>query len=74
VRTVVPERLRDKDGRRPERESAGIEARHATAAPARESAEDREKAQGKARTRALIRHARAVDANKGSPEPDTRTD
>jgi hypothetical protein len=49
----------------PKRESAGMEARHATAPPARETA-----------TKALIRHARAVDAilatedadGKGSPE------
>jgi Ti-type conjugative transfer relaxase TraA len=52
----------------PERESAGLDARHASAAPPREPAVDREKALGKARTKALIRHARAVDANKGSPE------
>jgi hypothetical protein len=76
ARSVVPERLRDKDGPRPEKESAGMEARYATAARARETAEDREEALRKAGTKALIRHARAVDAilaaedadGKGSPE------
>jgi hypothetical protein len=54
-------------------ESAEMEARHAAAAPTRETAEDREQALRKVRTKALIRHARAVDAiggadGKGSPE------
>jgi hypothetical protein len=39
-----------------------MEAGRAAAAPAREAAEDREQALRKARTKALIRHARAVDA------------
>ena len=76
VRKVVPEKLRGIfDGLRPpadgapgsdgvpqpERESAGIEARRETATPAREVAEAPEEALRKVRTRALIRHARAVD-------------
>jgi Ti-type conjugative transfer relaxase TraA len=76
VRKVVPEKLRGMfDGLRPpadgvpgsdgvpqpERGSAGIEARRETAAPAREVAEAPEDALRKVRTRALIRHARAVD-------------
>jgi Ti-type conjugative transfer relaxase TraA len=76
VRNVVPEKLRGMfDGLRPpadgapgsdgvpqpERESAGIEARRETAAPAREVAEAPEEALRKVRTQALIRHARAVD-------------
>ena len=44
----------------PERGSAGIEARRETAAP-EEGGEDPEEALRKVRTRALIRHARAVD-------------
>ncbi len=50
----------------PEREqaslTAGMEAPRPTAASAREPTEDPEEALRKARTRALIRHARAVDA------------
>jgi Ti-type conjugative transfer relaxase TraA len=76
VRKVVPEKLRGIfDGLRPpadgvpgsdgvpqpERESAGIEARRETATPAREVAEAPEEALRRVRTRALIRHARAVD-------------
>jgi hypothetical protein len=76
VRKVVPEKLRGMfDGLRPpadgapgsdgvpqpERGSGGIEARRETAAPAREVAEAPEEALRKVRTRALIRHARAVD-------------
>jgi Ti-type conjugative transfer relaxase TraA len=91
VRKVVPEKLRGMfDGLRPladgasgsdgmpppERESAGMEARRETAAPAREVAEVAEEALRKARTRALIRHAHAVDTifeaqelgGKASPE------
>jgi len=76
VRKVVPEKLRGMfdglqppaDGApgsdgvpQPERGRAGIEARRETAAPAREVAEAPEEALRKVRTRALIRHARAVD-------------
>ena len=69
-------RLPADGGQGPERESAGMEAGRAAAAPAREAAEDREEALRKARTKALIRHARAVDVilatgdanGKGSPE------
>jgi Ti-type conjugative transfer relaxase TraA len=85
VRKVVPEKLRGMfgglrlpadGGQRPERESAGMEAGRAVAAPARETAEDREEALRKARTKALIRHASALDSilatenadGKGSPE------
>jgi hypothetical protein len=88
VHKVVPKRLRGMfdglrlpaniasgpgGGQRQEMENAGMEARHAAAAPTREIAEDREKALRKARTKALIRHARAVDSiggadGKGSPE------
>jgi len=49
-------------GARPDRESAGVEARREAAAPAKESAGDKEAALRQARTRALVRHARAVDA------------
>ncbi|WP_026608058.1 Ti-type conjugative transfer relaxase TraA [Methylocapsa acidiphila] len=60
----------------PERESAGMGTRHESASPAREVARDTAEALRNARTRALIRHARAVDAilatgdadGKGSPE------
>ncbi|MFO1098698.1 MAG: Ti-type conjugative transfer relaxase TraA [Xanthobacteraceae bacterium] len=71
VRKTVPEKARGMfdglrlpadGGKRPERESAGMEAVHAAAAPAREAAEDREEVLRRARTKALIRHARAVDA------------
>ncbi|MGX8012058.1 Ti-type conjugative transfer relaxase TraA [Mesorhizobium sp. ORM8.1] len=73
VRKVVPERLRNifdgrrlsadgardfDDMRRRERE----EVRLAPAAPAREIAEDGQAALRKARTDALVRHARAMDA------------
>ena len=85
VRKVVPEKVRGmfdglrlppNGGQRPERESAGMEAGHAAAAPAREAAEDREEVLRRARTKALIRHARAVDSifvvqeqgGKASPE------
>jgi hypothetical protein len=91
VRKVVPEKLRGMfDGLRPpadgapgsdgvpqlERGSVGMEARRETAAPAREVAEAPEEALRKVRTRALIRHARAVDTiieaqelgGKASPE------
>ncbi|MFZ2155558.1 MAG: Ti-type conjugative transfer relaxase TraA, partial [Bradyrhizobium sp.] len=91
VRKIVPEKVRDMfDGLRPradavpgsdavpqpERGSAGVEARRESAVPARETTEDREVALRKARTKALVRHARAVDAifdmqqqgGKASPE------
>jgi len=91
VRKVVPEKLRGMfDGLRlpadrapgsdgvpqPERGSAGMEARRETAAPAREVVEAPEEALRKVRTRAFIRHARAVDTifeaqemgGKASPE------
>ncbi|TIV71273.1 MAG: Ti-type conjugative transfer relaxase TraA [Mesorhizobium sp.] len=73
VRKVVPERLRNMfDGRRssadgapdfdatraPEREEVRLES----AAPARETAEGGQAALRKARTDALVRHARAADA------------
>ena len=69
-------RLPAEDGQGPEREGAGMEAGGAAAAPAREAAEDREQALRKARTKALVRHARAVEAifemqeqgGKASPE------
>ncbi|RWB99704.1 MAG: Ti-type conjugative transfer relaxase TraA [Mesorhizobium sp.] len=73
VRKVVPERLRSMfDGRRPSAERAPDfdatrrpereEVRLESAAPARETAEDGRTALRKARTDALVRHARAVDA------------
>ncbi|GLS22004.1 hypothetical protein GCM10007874_50210 [Labrys miyagiensis] len=74
VRKIVPEKVRSlfdglrpsAEAPRPEREGAGREAGreapHEPAAPARETAEDREVAMRQARTRALVRHARAVDA------------
>jgi hypothetical protein len=91
VRKIVPEKVRGmfdglrppadaalgRDaGERPERESAGVEARRDSAAPVRETAEDPEAALRKARTAALRRHARAVNAifdiqeqgGKASPE------
>ncbi|NNM73705.1 Ti-type conjugative transfer relaxase TraA [Enterovirga aerilata] len=91
VRKIVPEKVRDMfDGLRlsagaapgpdgvpqPEKGSAGVEARREPAAPAREVADDPEAALRRSRTRALVRHARAVDAilatgdadGKGSPE------
>ncbi|MEH2614341.1 Ti-type conjugative transfer relaxase TraA [Bradyrhizobium sp. AZCC 1693] len=85
VRRIVPEKVRDMfdglrlpvDGaQRPERESAGMAARREMEAPERKAAEDPETALRRARTRALMRHARAVDAilstgdvdGKGSPE------
>jgi Ti-type conjugative transfer relaxase TraA len=47
----------------PERGNAGVDAaRREPAAPAREVADDPEAALRKARTKALVRHARAVDA------------
>ncbi|TPI17870.1 Ti-type conjugative transfer relaxase TraA [Mesorhizobium sp. B4-1-1] len=86
VRKVVPERLRNMfDGRRPSADGApdfdamrrpeGEEVRLEPAAPAREIAEDGQAALRKARTDALVRHARAMDAifsdkgagNKASP-------
>jgi len=77
VQKLVPEKLRGMfdglrlpaDGapghdavQRPERESASWEARRDAVAPSREIAEDPEAALRKARTEALKRHARAVDA------------
>ncbi|MET3521904.1 Ti-type conjugative transfer relaxase TraA [Mesorhizobium abyssinicae] len=73
VRRVVPERLRNMfDGRRPSADGATDfvatrrpereEMRRKSAAPARDRTEDPETALRKARTDALVRHARAVDA------------
>jgi hypothetical protein len=65
VRKVVPEKVRNMfDGLRP---SAGVvpgldDARGPERAPERKAAEDPEAALRKTRTKALIRHARAVDA------------
>ncbi|RVC41479.1 Ti-type conjugative transfer relaxase TraA, partial [Mesorhizobium sp. M4A.F.Ca.ET.090.04.2.1] len=86
VRKVVPERLRNMfDGRRPSADGAPDfdatrrpereEVRLEPAAPARETTEDGQAALRKARTDALVRHARAMDAmfsdegagNKASP-------
>jgi len=74
VRKIVPEKLRDIfDGlRRP----ADVGQAPDRATPARKAAENPETAQRRARTKALIRHARAVDAilatgnaeGKASPE------
>ena len=60
----------------PERENAGVDAKREPAAPAKEVADDPEAALRRARTKALVRHARAVDAifeaqemgSKASPE------
>ena len=91
VRKIVPEKVRGMfdglhpgvDGapgpdavQQPERGSAGVEARREPAASARETTEDREAVLRRARTDALKRHARAVDAifqmqqrgGKASPE------
>jgi Ti-type conjugative transfer relaxase TraA len=46
----------------PERENAGVDARREPAAPAKEVTDDPEAALRRARTKALVRHARAVDA------------
>jgi hypothetical protein len=46
----------------PGRESAGMQARLESVAPAREVADDPQEALRNARTRALVRHARAADA------------
>jgi hypothetical protein len=77
VRKVVPEKVRDvfeglrhsADGasgsdavQQPERESVGAKTHHDSAAPARETPEDREAALRRARTEALKRHARVCDA------------
>ena len=91
VRKIVPEKVRGMfnglrlpadaapgpDGvPQPERGRAGVDARREPAAPAREVADDPEAALRRSRTRALVRHARAVDAilatgdadGTGSPE------
>ncbi|MEA3135010.1 MAG: hypothetical protein QOG17_2856 [Gammaproteobacteria bacterium] len=91
VRKIVPEKVRGMfdglhpglDGapgpdaaQQPERGSPGVEARREPAASARETTEDREAVLRRARTDALKRHARAVDAifqmqqqgGKASPE------
>jgi Ti-type conjugative transfer relaxase TraA len=89
VRKIVPERVRGMfDGLRlpmvpapearsePERESAAAAVRRTTDAPERTVAADGDAALRQARTKALIRHARAVDAifetqqqgGKASPE------
>jgi len=75
VRKIVPERVRGVfDGLRrplapapearsePERESAAAAVRRTTDAPGRTVAADADAALRQARTKALIRHARAVDA------------
>jgi Ti-type conjugative transfer relaxase TraA len=77
VRKIVPDKVRgmfdglrppadaalgSDAGERPQRGSAGMEVRRAPAAPVRETAEDPEAALRKARTAALRRHARAVNA------------
>jgi len=91
VRKVVPEKVRgmfdslrpsadgapgSTAGERPERESAGVEARRDSQTLAREVTDDPEAVLRRARTEALKRHARAVDAifntedmgGKASPE------
>jgi hypothetical protein len=80
VRRVVPERVRNMfDGLRPSAEAvrgADGARRPEREAPERKSAEDPEAALRQARTKALVRHARAVDAifdmqergGKASPE------
>ena len=80
VRRVVPERVRNVfDGLGPSVEAVprtGIARRPEPEAPERKAAEDPETALRKARTKALVRHARAVDAifdtqergSKASPE------
>jgi Ti-type conjugative transfer relaxase TraA len=81
VRKVVPEKVRNTiDSLRPSADRAfgpeREEAHRESVAPTRETAEDREAALRKARTDALKRHARAVDAifsaedadGKASPE------
>src|SRR5277367_3556125 len=91
VRKIVPEKARgmfdglrppagavpgSDAGERPERGIAGVEARREPAASVKETAEDPEAALRKARTAALRRHARAVNAifdiqergGKASPE------
>ena len=66
VRKVVPEKVRNMfDGLRPSAEAApGPDGarRPEREAPERKAAEDPEAALRKARTKALVRHARAVDA------------
>ena len=80
VRKVVPERVRNMfDGLRPSDEAVrgtGSARRAEREAPERKAAEDPETALRQARTKALVRHARAVDAifdmqergGKASPE------
>ena len=80
VRKVVPERVRNMfDGLRPSAEAVpgtGSARRPQREAPERKAVEDPEAALRKARTKALIRHARAVNAifdmqdagRQGSPE------
>src|SRR6185295_18739024 len=76
VRKVVPEKVREMfdglrrsadSGQRPERGDAEA-ARREPVAPERKAAEDPEAALRKARTKALIRHARAVGAIFGMQE------
>jgi Ti-type conjugative transfer relaxase TraA len=66
VRRVVPERVRNMfDGLHPSAEAVpgtGSERKPEREAPERKAAEDPEAALRKARTKALVRHARAVDA------------
>jgi hypothetical protein len=91
VRKVVPEKVRGMfdglrpsadtapgpdAGERPEKKKAGIEAQRDSTAPVREPADDAVAVLRRARTEALKRHARAVDAisstedmgGKASPE------
>ncbi|MDR3470051.1 MAG: Ti-type conjugative transfer relaxase TraA [Xanthobacteraceae bacterium] len=80
VRKIVPEKVRNMfDGLRPSAEAVpgtGSARRPEREAPERKAAEDPEAARRKARTKALLRHARAVDAifdmqergGKASPE------
>jgi Ti-type conjugative transfer relaxase TraA len=85
VQKLVPEKLRGMfdslrlpaDGapghdavQRPERESASVEGRRDSVAPSRKIAEDPEAALRKARTEALKRHARAVDATFSAENAD----
>ncbi|MDI4664123.1 Ti-type conjugative transfer relaxase TraA [Xanthobacter autotrophicus] len=66
----------EREAAQPERESAGVATRRGSTAPVREAADDPEVALRRARTEALKRHARAVDAifstedmgSKASPE------
>ncbi|PLP59173.1 Ti-type conjugative transfer relaxase TraA [Mesorhizobium loti] len=75
IKRILPERLRERiggllspsqdSGRGPERESAGETTRRGIAKPDINPAQDPEAVMRKARTDALTRHARAVDAIAG---------